>query len=53
MSSIRGVQVMLDSDLTAMYQPETKYINRAVNRNPTRFPSAFAFQLEDSECVLP
>jgi len=47
--SIRGVQVMLDSDLAAMYQTETKYINRAVNRNPTRFPSAFAFQLEDSE----
>jgi len=47
--SIRDVQVMLDSDLATMYQTETKYINRAVNRNPTRFPSAFAFQLNDSE----
>src|SRR5574344_685182 len=47
--SIRDVQVMLDSDLATMYQTETKYINRAVNRNPTRFPSSFAFQLNDSE----
>jgi hypothetical protein len=47
--SIRGEQVMLDSDLAKMYQTETKYINRAVNRNPNRFPSAFAFQLNEIE----
>jgi hypothetical protein len=45
----RGQQVMLDSDLAEMYQTETKYINRAVHRNPSRFPSAFAFQLTDEE----
>jgi N-acyl-D-aspartate/D-glutamate deacylase len=47
--NIRGVQVMLDSDLGEMYQTETKYINRAVNRNPNRFPREFAFQLNESE----
>jgi len=47
--AIRGVQVMLDSDLAAMYQTETKYINRAVNRNPSRFPDIFAFQLIEEE----
>lgn len=47
--AIRGVQVMLDSDLAKMYQTETKYINRAVNRNPKRFPTAFAFQLSENE----
>jgi phage regulator Rha-like protein len=47
--TIRGVQVMLDSDLAEMYQTETKYINRAVNRNPDRFPSVFAFQLTEEE----
>jgi hypothetical protein len=47
--SLRGLQVMLDSDLADMYQTETKYINRAVNRNPNRFPSTFAFQLTQEE----
>jgi hypothetical protein len=28
--TIRGVQVMLDSDLAVLYQTETKFINRAV-----------------------
>jgi hypothetical protein len=40
---------MLDSDLAALYQTETKYINRAVKRNLSRFPDAFAFQLNDEE----
>jgi hypothetical protein len=47
--AIRGVQVMLDSDLAAMYQTETKYINRAVSRNPSRFPEVFAFELTQDE----
>lgn len=47
--SVRGVQVMLDSDLALLYQTETKFINRAVKRNPMRFPAAFAFQLNEEE----
>jgi hypothetical protein len=47
--NIRGMQVILDRDLALLYQTETKYINRAVNRNPDRFPGSFAFQLADSE----
>jgi hypothetical protein len=47
--SVRGIHVMLDSDLAQMYQSETKYINRAVKRNPDRFPSDFAFQLDETE----
>ena len=47
--TIRGFQVMLDSDLAEMYQTETKYINRAVNRNLSRFPEAFAFELTQDE----
>jgi hypothetical protein len=47
--SVRGVKVILDSDLARFYQTETKYINRAVNRNPKRFPSEFAFQLNEKE----
>lgn len=47
--SVRGVQVMLDSDLASIYQTETKFINRALKRNPMRFPEAFAFQLNKEE----
>ena len=31
---IRGVQVMLDSDLARLYNVETKRINEAVKNNP-------------------
>ena len=40
---------MLDSDLALLYQTETKFINRAVKRNPLRFPAAFMFQLTENE----
>ncbi|HED14432.1 MAG TPA: ORF6N domain-containing protein, partial [Gammaproteobacteria bacterium] len=36
--TIRGLQVMLDSDLAEMYEVETKYLTRAVSRNIQRFP---------------
>jgi len=47
--TIRDLQVMLDSDLASLYQTETKFINRAVKRNPMRFPESFAFQLSEQE----
>lgn len=47
--TIRGVQVMLDNDLAVLYQTETKFINRAVKRNPQRFPEEFMFQLIEKE----
>lgn len=47
--SIRGLQVMLDSDLAELYASETKFINRAVKRNPNRFPEDFMFQLKEKE----
>ncbi len=46
---IRGQQVMLDSDLAALYQVETKYFNRAVGRNIERFPEDFRFMLTKDE----
>lgn len=47
--SIRGKQVMLDSDLASLYQVETKNLNRAVKRNIERFPESFCFQLTEDE----
>ena len=46
---IRGQKVMLDSDLAELYQVETKNLNKAVKRNPDRFPLDFMFQLTASE----
>lgn len=42
---IRGCRVMLDSDLAALYQVETKALKQAVKRNIERFPSDFMFEL--------
>ena len=47
--SFRGIQVMLDSDLSKLYWIETKVFNQAVNRNIARFPSNFRFQLTKDE----
>lgn len=46
---IRDKQVMLDSDLAALYQVETGALNRAVKRNISRFPEDFRFQLTNEE----
>ena len=47
--TIRGVQVMLDSDLAQLYQVETRILNQAVKRNINRFPERFCFQLTEEE----
>ena len=46
---IRGVKVMLDYDLAAIYGVETRTLNQAVKRNMERFPQDFMFRLTESE----
>jgi len=46
---VRGLKVMLDSDLAELYGVETKRLNEQVGRNPDRFPEDFMFQLTDEE----
>ena len=46
---IRGQKVILDRDLAALYQVETKVLNQAVKRNIERFPEDFMFQLSIEE----
>ena len=46
---VRGVQVMLDSDLARLYQVETKRINEAVKNNLDKFPERFSFVLDNFE----
>ena len=47
--TIRGKQVMLDSDVAMLYHYQTKRINETVNRNKERFPENFCFQLTEEE----
>lgn len=46
---IRGQKVMLDFDLSVLYEVETKVLNQAVNRNKDRFPKDFMFRLTRDE----
>jgi hypothetical protein len=47
---IRGLQVMLDRDLSLLYEIPTKALNQAVKRNLERFPEKFMFQMTAHEC---
>jgi hypothetical protein len=46
---IRRRKVMLDYDLAALYEVETKRLKEAVRRNAHRFPDDFMFQLTKEE----
>ena len=46
---IRGQKVMLDFDLAALYEVETRVFNQAVRRNIDSFPEDFMFRLTKKE----
>ena len=46
---IRGVKVMLDCDLAALCEVETKRLKEQVKRNLDRFPEDFMFELSKNE----
>ena len=46
---IRGLKIMLDSDLAALYGVETKVLKQQVKRNSDRFPGDFMFALTKDE----
>ena len=50
--TIRGKQVMLDSDVAMLYHYKTKRINETVSRNKERFPENFCFQLTENEMEI-
>ena len=47
--NFRGEKVLLDFDLAALYDVETRILNQAVRRNADRFPADFMFQLTSEE----
>ncbi|MBP6392620.1 MAG: ORF6N domain-containing protein [Flavobacteriales bacterium] len=46
---MRGVKVMVDADLAAIYGTDTRSLKQQVKRNPKRFPSDFKFELGKEE----
>lgn len=49
--NVRGLRVMLDSDLAKIYGVQLKRLNEQVRRNAERFPNDFAFQVTGQELV--
>lgn len=47
--TIRGFQVMLDSDLAIIYEIKAIRLREQLKRNLSRFPSDFCFQLTENE----
>lgn len=47
--TIRGKQVMLDSDVARLFKYATKDLNRNVKNNIERFPEYYCFQLTNEE----
>jgi len=48
-TTIRGVQIMLDRDLASLYETETRTLKQAVKRNIDRFPDDFMFELNNDD----
>ncbi|MFA7062487.1 MAG: ORF6N domain-containing protein [Pedobacter sp.] len=47
--TIRGVKVILDSDVAELYGVETRDINKAVKNNPDKFPDGYIIELDTNE----
>lgn len=44
---LRGMKVLLDSDVAMLYGVETKRVNEAVRNNPDKFPEEYIIELND------
>ena len=48
-TTIRGMEVIADADVAALYGVETRDVNRAVRNNPGKFPERYMFELKTNE----
>lgn len=46
---VRGTRVVLDQDLAALFEVETRILNQAIKRKKDRFPPDWMFQLSKAE----
>jgi len=49
--TLRNQLVLLDSDVAALYDVQTKEINQAVKNNPRKFPQGYVFELNEEEAA--
>ncbi len=47
--TLRGQKVIIDSDVAALYDVETREINQAVKNNPEKFPDGYVIELDKNE----
>jgi phage regulator Rha-like protein len=47
--TIRNQSVILDSDVAALYDVETREVNQAIKNNPDKFPEGYIIQLDKVE----
>lgn len=47
--TIRGQQVMIDSDIAELFEVDIKYLNRQMKRNLERFPKDFCYKINSLE----
>ena len=47
--TLRGIPVILDSDVAELYGVETKRINEAVKNNPDKFPEGYIVNVSQNE----
>ena len=49
---VRGMRVLLDADLAALYGVSTRALVQAVKRNRERFPKDFMLELTDDDVEI-
>ena len=49
--SVKGQNVIIDSDVARIYGTETREINKAVKNNPDKFPSGYIISANKAELV--
>jgi hypothetical protein len=49
--SVKGQNVIIDSDVAKIYGVETKEVNQAVRNNPEKFPSGYIIETDKGELV--
>ena len=49
---VRGLQVLLDRDVAALYGVETREVNQAVRNNPGKFREGYIFELTTEESAV-
>lgn len=49
---LRGIRVIIDADVAALYGVETREVNQAVKNNPKKFPKGYVIGLETNDLEI-